>query len=282
MSVPLDDLLAPPIGQAPAGYFVKISAVPDLFTDEVLNVGVGVIASNGRREVRVITTPGRLECLYGDAAHNLVDLAQLAADAFRNNISQPSPNIVIGEARPFYNMDPETALARFFQDQVTVAIPLRQEGLDRHDPVKTEAMRAQVYQLLRTKGQLMAVDGLIPQSPRTIVPTDRGPRTVTIPLQPTNAVGGLESVDYSGATIRMHLLDALLDLECAAEARGIKKLGLFIGRPDRDLPETKLREIDNAIDHVVWRTPKHCRVEIERDLGILSDKILEWAEVKAA
>ena len=282
MSVPLDDLLAPPRGQVPAGYFVKISAVPDLFTDEVLNVGVGVIASNGRREVRVITTPGRLECLYGDAAHNLVDLAQLAADAFRNNISQPSPNIVIGEPRPFYNMDPETALARFFQDQVTVAIPQRQTALDQHDPVKTEALRAKVYQLLRTKGEFMVADGLIPQSPRSIVQTDRGPRTVSVPLQSSSAVGGLESVDYAAATIRMHLMDSLLDLEYAAQARGMKKLGLFIGRPDRDLPETKLREIDNAIDHVVWRAPKQCRVEVERDLVVLTDKILDWADLKAA
>ncbi|MCX7175321.1 MAG: hypothetical protein NT159_15645 [Proteobacteria bacterium] len=277
----LDDLLKHPLEQAPAGYFSRIRVIPDLFSDEVLNVGIGIIGADGRRHVRVISTPGRLECLYGDAADNLVELAQLGARAFLDDVAQPSPNIALGEPRPFYNMDPETALATFFRDQVTVAIAQRQSA-ERPEPVKTEQLRAKVYQLLRTKGEFMNVDGLIPHSPLTIVQTEKGPRTVRIPLQSISGAAGLESADYSGPIIRVHLLDTLLDIEYAADARGFKKLGLFIARPVREMPEKKMAEIDNAIDHVVWRAPRHCRVEVERDLGLLTDKILDWADLKAA
>ena len=278
----LDALLEPSLEQVPAGFFVKIRAVPDLFADEVLNVGIGVIGADGRRHVRVITTPGRLECLYGEAADNLVELAQLAARAFLDNEAQPSPNVLVSEPRPFYNLDPETALARFFQDQVTVAIPQRQH-VERHEPVNTVKMRAQVYQLLRQKGEFMQVDRLIPASPLTIVQTDKGPRTVRIPLQSTTLAAGLESADYSGISIRIHLMDALLDIDFAAQSRGFKKLGLFIGRPTRhNLPEKRLLEIDNAIDNVVGRAPKHCRVEVEQNLDVLADKILDWADLEAA
>ena len=281
MMDPIDDLLAPPPNQAPTGYFVRIRAVPDLFSDEVLNVGIGVIAANGRRSMKVITTAGRLECLYGDAARNLVELAKLAGQAFLDNGEQPSPNVVIGEPRPFYNMDPEIAQARLFQDQVTVAIPQRQAP-EQQEPFKTQQLRSQVYQLLRTRGEVMVVDRLIPQSPLSIVQTDKGPRSVRIPLQSSNAVGGLESADYSGQSIRLHLMDALLDLEYAAQARNIKKVGLFICRPNRQLPEKRMTEIDNAIDHVVWRAPKNCRIEVERDVHTLTDKIMDWADIKAA
>lgn len=276
----LDEILRKPAEQPPAGYATIIRVVPDLFTGEMLNVGIAITANNGRRYVKVIQSPGRLECFYGEAADNLVELAQHAAEAFLAGEAPPSPNLAGTEPQPFFNLAPEDALNQFFRDQVTAAIPLRIPQ-EQHEPLKTEAMRTEVYKIIRLRSEHMQQDRIIPQSPQAIINTAKGPRTVHIPLQPENGAGGLESADYSAQSVRLHLMDALLNIECAAEAKNLKKLGLFIARPHR-LPEKKAREIDNAIDYVVWRAPRNCRVEVETDLEKLSDEIMDWAERKVA
>ena len=265
----------------PAGMTFNIRVIPDLFTGEMLNVGVAVITNNGKRMVRVINEPGRLVALYGeDSAKTIVFLAKLAEQAVERSAAAPSPNLLFSDPQPFFNMEAEAALSQFFRDQVTVAIPMRLD-VKRTEPLKTEKLRAQVYQLLRGKSRFMESDGIIPQSPQAVIQTDKGTRSVGIPLQPINGAGGLESADYSGQTVRLHLMDALLDIEYAAESRKLTKLGLFIARPTGMAPNKQI-EIDNAIDSVTWRAPQNCRVEVESDIEKLAEQILDWAEQKAA
>lgn len=272
----LNNLL--PVGDmTQMGMSSNIRIVPDLFTGELLNIGIGIITADGRRVVRVIKEAGRLVCLYGEEnAKSIVMLAQLAASAFEAGQSSPSPNIIFDEPQPFFNMDAESALNQFFRDQVTVAIPQRIEQ-QKHTPVKTEALRAKVYALLKIKSPHLERDSVIPQSPLTTVQTARGTRTVRIPLQPANGAGGLESADYSPQSVKTHLMDTLLDLEFAAQARGLKKLGLFIARPS-GLPSEKAKAIDNAIDYVVWRAPSNCRVSMETNVDRLVEEIIDWTE----
>jgi hypothetical protein len=278
----LDTLLKKPEEAGPGGRAFNIRVIPDLFTGEMLNVGVVVIDAAGDRLVRVIEEPGRLECLYGKAADNIVFLAKMAADAALAGQAPPSPNLVFAEPTPFWNMKAQAALESLFNDQVTVAIPLRQDDEPIEAP-NTEALRARVYDFIRQKGAPMVVDRLIPQSPMAVVNTSRGPKSVRIPLQAETAIGGLESAGYSPQTVRIHLLDALIDLEFAADAWQVHRTGLFIARPA--LPkkhEAKLRQIDNAIDYVVSRAPRTCRVEVEDDPEVLAEEILDWAEQRAA
>ncbi len=272
----LNNLL--PVGaMTQTGMAFNIRVIPDLFTGEQLNIGVAVIAADGRRLVRVIHEPGRLSYLYGeDNAKTIVFLAGLAASAFEQGQPSPSPNLIFEEPTPFFNLDAETALSEFFRDQVTVAIPLREEK-QKPTHIKTEALRAQVYQLLRQKSPNLEQDHLIPSQPITQVETARGLRKVRVPLTPKNGAGGIESADYSPQTIKTHLLDALLDLEFAAKAKGLKKLGLFIARPGSASPAALLA-IDNAIDYVVWRAPENCRISMENSAERLTEEIIDWAQ----
>jgi hypothetical protein len=78
------------------------------------------------------------------------------------------------------------------------------------------------------------------------------------------------------------LMRALLDIEGAAEAKSLSRVALFIARPLRIRQESDLRAIDNAIDYVACRAPRHCRVEVEEDTSILAAQIVDWANLRAA
>jgi hypothetical protein len=259
--------------------------MPDPFTHELLNIGVALVLRNGSRIAKVITEPGRLACLYGEhQAHAVLLMARIANEAFIAGESSPSPSIIFSEPMPVFHMTPEDAIESLFKDQVTVAILQRvTQGDVEVDTLPTESLRAQVYRYIREKTEPIIGDTIIPQSTLAVVNTAKGPRTVRVPLQPPTGLGALESADYSGQTVRIHLMDALLDVEFAAEARDIKRLGLFIARPSRpDLSDKQLREIDNAIDNVTGRAPRNCRVEVESRVERLAEHILDWSELRAA
>lgn len=112
--------------------------------------------------------------------------------------------------------------------------------------------------------------------------TVRGARRVYVPLQPSGGAGALESADFSVAVTERNLMRALLDVDVAAEARQLERLGLFIARPRRARKEAELRAIDRAIDYVACRAPRRCRVEVEDDITLLAEHIIDWAALQAA
>lgn len=260
-----------------AGMAFNIRAIPDLFTGERFNIGVAVVDKQGQRHVKVIKDPGRLTCLYGEEnAKTIVFMAKMAASAIESGHESPSPNIVFDTPTPFYNMSPTDALETLFRDQVTVAIPHRAEKKEQSH-LKTKALQAKVFSLLRERSQNLELDPMIAQEKATIIPTQNGNREVFIPLQPKDGAGSIESADYSPTSVKTHLMDALLNLEFAAKVKGLRKLGLFIARPTGLRPE-KARAIDNAIDYVVWRAPDNCRVSLENSPEQLVEEIIDWAE----
>ena len=121
---PISNLLRPVSEPtlSPSGRALVIRAVPDLFTGEVVNVGACVVLPNGRRYAKVIDAPGRLECLYGDAAHEIVLLAKQARHCAVNNLPSPALNIIFDQSEPYYNLSPEQAVDSFFTEWVTVAL----------------------------------------------------------------------------------------------------------------------------------------------------------------
>jgi hypothetical protein len=287
MSTFLDRLSPPPVAHTwqPVGHALTIRAMPDAFTREVLNIGVAMVLNNGTRIAKVVDEPGRLSCLYGEQqSHAILLMAKIAYEAFLSGESSPSPTIIFSEPTPVFHMTPENALESLFKDQVTVAIPQRAaQGDSEEGALPTDTLRAQVYGYIRDNTEPMIGDTIIPQSTLAVVNTAKGPRTVRVPLQPPTGLGALESADYSGQTVRIHLMDALLDVEFAAEARNIKRLGLFIARPSRPgVSDRQLREIDNAIDNVTGRAPRNCRVEVETKVERLAEHILDWSELRAA
>lgn len=277
MTHALDALLShqPAPASAEAGKVFPIRVVPDLFTGETVNVGVCVIAADGRRLVRVIDRPGRLECLYGAAAHEVVFLAKQAAHCAKHGLASPSPNVHFDAPRPFYNFAAEAALDAYFTDLVTVAIPDRRPSEIEH--LTTERARQQVTELLQRIRRNVVLDNLLPESPNILINVQDRARLVNVPLQPPGGAGTIESADYGPETIRFHLLERLTDLAAVHQAGRADHLALFIVRPERRLTEKQLNAVDNAIDKVLWKAPRGMRVEVE-NVERTAELVLDWAE----
>lgn len=266
---------------APGGQAFVIRAIPDLFTGEVINIGVCVVLPSGQRYAKVIDAPGRLECMYGDAAHEIVLLAKQAKYCALNNLPSPALNIIFDQSEPYYNLSPEQAVDGFFSDWVTVALakPSAKTSIAQFT---TEDARREVLDVIRRLRPIAAISPLIPENPNLLINIDDKNRLVDVPLQPNFGAGTIESVDYGTGTIRFHLLERITDLAAVHRAGKASRLGMFIVRPQGVVSEKKLREIDNAIDKVLWKIPSNMRVKVESSIERTAQFAIEWADEVAA
>jgi hypothetical protein len=257
----------------PAGMIFVIRCTPDVFTGERINVGVCGVDRGGKRLAKVVTEPGRLQCLYGDLASNVLLLAEAALDAAENGAPSPSPQITFDEPTPFFNSSLEQAVENTFADQVTVALPQRQQR--ERDEISDAKAQEMVIDALK---QAMQLDlGLVANTPQVIINTERGPRSVFIPLQPRSGVGTVRSAHYGAQALKSHLMDSVLDLECAARYRDKRALGLFILRPKRR--DALLHaSIDRVIDSVMYRCPRSMHLGQSDEAEELAADVARWAE----
>lgn len=256
-----------------AGVVMVVRCVPDLFTGERLNIGVVAIDNTGRRLAKMISEPGRLDCLYGDAANNVLWLAKAAEEAFLKCASMPSPQIIIDDPAPYYNSSLEDVLNNVFADQITVALPRRQDATKK--ALDDESAWIEVANQIKLMKGLSA--DVIANTPHVLIETERGTRAVTAQLQPAHGVGTVRSADYSPATLKTHLMDSLLDLECAARYRNKRGMGIFILRSDRETVKSA-GAIDAVIDSVAFRAPRSLHLEVSQDSHTLAESVAEWAE----
>lgn len=261
----------------PNGHAFVIRAIPDLFTGEVVNIGVCVASPEGKRLVRVIDKPGRLECFYGDAAQEVVLLAKHAEYCALNGLPSPGNNVIFDLPIPFYNVSPQQALNGFFVDLVTAAIS-KTATQEPKAQFTTEDARSAVTRLVKEMRANVALDSLVAETPNILINVSDRPRLVNVPLQPTFGAGTVESADYGAETIRFHLLDRITDLAAVYQAGKATQLAIFIVRPQHPMSEKQLLHIDNAIDKVLWKVPKNMRVEIESSVQRTAELVIEWGE----
>ena len=267
---------------AEAGQAFVIQVEPDLVAGERINVGVAVVTPDARRHVRMLGDYGRLEALYG---REVVELIEVLADfgraaALSGEVLSASPSVSFKAPQPFFGIPAEQYLDQLFARMVPAAAP-RRDAAQAGEPRTTDALWREVGNVIKLRVPEHA-DDILANSPMTMVETARGPRPVCVPLQPQGGAGALESADFSVAVTERKLMRALLDVEAAAEARHLKRLGLFIARPRRMRDEGQLRAIERAIDYVACRAPRSFRVEVETDGERLADHILDWAGLRAA
>lgn len=248
-----------------------IRCVPDIFTDERINIGVCAIDASGNRKAKVIKEPGRLQGLYGDASLNVVLLAQAALHAATEGVPSPSPQVLFDKPMPYYNSTLDEVVNNTFDDQVTIALPQRaKSGAEK----KTDdEVLQEISNMIKIK-QGLNFD-LLANTPQLIINTDKGPRAMSIPLQPADGVGVVRSAFYGAATLKNHLMDSILDLDCAARYRTKRHLGLFILRPKKG-NKKDLEALDMAIDNVAFRSPPNLLLEVSDDVQVLADMATEW------
>lgn len=204
---------------AAAGELFVIRCIPDPFTGESVNVGVCGVSASGTRVVKVITEPGRLSCLYGESSRAVVNLAGAAKYCLEHNLPSPSEQLRFDSPLPFYNSSVEQAVADAFADQVTVALPQRinQGNAQIDDQAALGALRRAIHELTLD----FAAEEVFPSEPVVMIPTEGATltRTVYIPIRPAYGYGAVRSADYSGQSLRSHLLESLLDLTFAGRYR---------------------------------------------------------------
>lgn len=266
---------------AEAGRAFVIQIEPDMVASERVNVGVAVIAADGRRMVKFLSDFGRLENFYGREAGELIEmLAEFGRAAVLSGQALDSPSVLFTTPQPFFGVSPESYLEQLFIRMVPAAAPRRDHGKS-DEPRSTDALWREVGNVIKLRWPDRA-DDILANTPWTTVETVRGPRPVCVPLQPSDGAGGLESADFSVGVTERKLMRALLDVEAAAQAKQLNRLGLFIARPRRMRNDSDLRAIDRAIDFVACRVPRLCRVEVEADSARLAEHIVDWAGSRAA
>jgi hypothetical protein len=265
----------------PMGHAFIVQLEPDLACGERINVGVCVVANNGERIAKFVSDFGRLECLYGTEATELIEtLVEFARASVLSGDRLASRSVLTSTPQPFFNASPPAYAEQLFSRVVPAGLP-RRDGSIQDRNRDTDALWRQVGDAIKLRAPEMA-EQILSSSPYTTVNTPRGPRQVCVPLTPVGAAGALESADFSISTTRLKLMRAVLDVETAAAAKQLPRLGLFIARPARVRKESDLRAIDGAIDYVASRVPATCRVEVEADVTVLANHILDWAELRAA
>lgn len=269
-ALPLD--LPPAVA---AGHVFVIRCEPDPFTGERINVGVCVQDASGKRHVRCIEEPGRLECLYGAAAASVVNLAKFAATCAASGLDSPSPQIFFDTPLPYYNAKAEDILRLTFQEQVTVALPQRAGSTRKQidDSAALTLVVGELRKLLPMLGEVVA------NTPVTLINTPQGPQPVTVPLQPRNGVGAVRSADYSPTSLKTHLMDSVLDLQCAALHRQRDHQALFLLRPPQE-PAKLAQQRDEAIDSVMYRANALHLYQSDSSQE-LAAHIAEWAAASA-
>ena len=273
--------LASTSGFLQTGESWRIQIAPDIFTGERLNIGIGVRLPSGAVRVKVMETAGRLACFYGEiGAENIIFSANLYKEAIEAGMPSPVKNILEADLQPIYNTDPDEALISLFLDQVSAAkVEAKKQNAD--ETVKRDKLTADIYKIIR-KARPTEADSIIPQSPMTIVQTDKGNRPARIPIQSAEAFAGLESAAIKTShVIQFNLMNALLDVEVACRAKKVGKMGMFILRPNTQDDRWNTM-VDNAIDRVLWRVPSNCRVAVNANHDALAAEIIEFAIPKRA
>jgi hypothetical protein len=260
----------------PSGWLHIVRCEPDPFAGEILNIGVFGVARDGRRHAKFVEQPGRLECLYGDGAHRVVSMARAAFAASLVGDTMPSPQLSIQGPMPFFHVGVEEAVERAFSDLVTVALPLREVNREARPPRLTDDQAlANVSNALKL---LLNLDlDILASTPNVIVQTDRGAWPLFVPLQPPQGVGTVRSADYAADTLRFHLVDSILNIECAASQRNKRGMGLFILRP-QSVRRDDVAEIDEVIDSIYARAPKQLRLEVSQDANELALAVADWGD----
>ncbi|MCK6431880.1 MAG: hypothetical protein L6Q68_02445 [Aquabacterium sp.] len=257
-----------------AGALYIVRCEPDPFTGERLNVGVFGVERGGRRLAKMLQQPGRLECLYGRAASDVLWLAKAAEEAAMAGLAEPSPQLRFDGPMPYYHSTLEDAVQHAFAEMVTAALPQR----DRQAAAATKVTDDDALELVSQalKGMIGLDFGLIANTPHVLIDTDRGPWTVHVPLQPKRGAGVIRSADYGPQSLKTHLMDSVLDLECAATYRQRRDLGLFLLRPSAHSPREAM-QVDDVVDSVMRRAPRNLRFEQADDPAILAKMIHDWS-----
>lgn len=266
------------------GEWFNIRICPDLYTQELINIGVGLVSQDGDVHAKLVDQPGRLECLYDKAGiENIMFLVEVIKDSIHEEgLTPPSPHIIYSEKKYTTGTSVDEILDYIFKQTVTVAAPGRELPNEENAYTDTD-VRKSVIEYIKAHAGINA-EKIIPTRPYIIIGEGNNKHRLDIPIQGNGLLGNILSANYSPNSLKMHLLEANMNLEVAAKEHKSDRLGVFIFHPKRVVNNKKiLNNIDHVIEDTYWKWQRlNVHMDVEDSIEILGKRMMNWANIEAA
>jgi hypothetical protein len=135
------------------GKWFPIHLIPDLGSDERINIGVGFLAEDGQFHARFVSTPRGLASLYGRAAaRNFQFLLGLAVDHIKqgaHQVNDISPHLKFGPSRFASGHSIEKIINGVFDTAVSLAWEDERERRETPGSRATDQLRRVIFASLR-------------------------------------------------------------------------------------------------------------------------------------
>jgi hypothetical protein len=277
------DLDAPAV----VGEWFSISIIPDLATDERLNIGIG-LAHQDQLNFKIVEDLQGFKCLYGkNGLASIKDLIHLSIEHFKEsgNIESPSSHILIGEKRPAAGNSVDEILNDLFYTMVPIAFAHHGDKmLQLKEPALTvdnKRLRREVFKQI----EMAANDNyhkIIQQ--QAVMLDDKSGITHRLDLPILDRYGDHFSKSLYGSIVSAHYVSdvhrgfflngASTSLITASSLLSNSHGSLFILRPEEGTPgytDEMLDIIDEEIDNTAW--PLKNRFDIEVHVESSSEAI---------
>lgn len=266
-----------------AGQWFEIRFMPDLGTEEGLNIGVAFVDGDGNIHSKLLGDTAGLRTIWRQySAESIAFLLRLLEATLRGGERcPPSPHLLYGCPRFAQGESIRAILDDAFTTTVTVA-QLKQTRRHREASRDTAAVRKEVLAALRKIGGERAETIIAGQSAIVTDATGQA-HALDLPLIGEGLSGSIVSGCYrSGAIIEVNMLRAAIELETAARVIQPVRRGLFVLRSGQMImpgPSDRQRSSDNRIERIerqLHQIGVHVGVASQPDR--LAEKILAWAE----
>ncbi|MDR0379999.1 MAG: hypothetical protein LBI62_08690 [Candidatus Accumulibacter sp.] len=276
-----------------SGKWFEIRLTPDLITGEILNIGVGFVASRSKKfSFRLLESAAPFHCLYGPGGQEqfgfLLNVVRDSLETYGPS-AKISPHISFGPSRPAQGNNAEEILQSLYRSVVTLGKRSAEAAevlaeTERKAPRVTEALRKKIRQALHEKDP-HGFSAYWRDKP-VIIPIGRHQCSIDIQLWQANEdffspryFGSIVSVCYNDSHYRKAYLNgAYHDLTIARSCiqKGNGKGGFFILRPESS--HDNHEQIENEIDNAVWALEEkfHIKPYVEDDIDRLKDQALNF------
>ena len=265
-----------------SGQWFAIQWSPDSYANEKLNIGVGLLQSNGDINVQLLDYYERINCLFSNK--NITFQLELACKVSRELILQKgikekyiTPQVTCEVTGFAQGKSVNEILNQLFSSVVTLGNKIKKKRTSNF----TSTSRDTVYNSMIEKLKLnleLNYSQYVPENPFMSVKQNNRQHDLYLPYRNKLGVGSLVSAAYSdNHRVKCNLNDAYWDLDLYSHKKTQKNNSIFMLLPDDTLKESNKIKIENQIDQFTWLMKNHgIYVGAHVDSDNLADDICEW------
>jgi hypothetical protein len=264
------------------GNWFSIQWTPDLYSNERLNVGVGLIEPNGDLSVQLLDDYERVNCLFSNK--NVAFQLELACSISREMIlkneifkKEITPQIhceINGFAQ---GKSTDEILNQLFLTVVTLGKKVNKKRA----PNFASRSRDTIYNNLRERLKVnlnLDYSKCVPVNPFYQLQRDKYEHNLYLPFRNNSGVGTLVSAAYADTQrVKCNLNDGFWDLDIYSQKFLEQKNSIFLLLPDETLKDSHKILIDNELDKFTWFMRTHgIHVGAHVNSDMLADEISTW------